>query len=70
VGGKDQKVQDEAKSMAQDILALYAARDAIKRAPCAPDGPEFKKFEGKINLLVNSRCQIFPFVNSRNIFFP
>ena len=48
-------MQDEAKSMAQDILALYAARDAIKRTPCAPDGPEFKKFEGKIRILMSDR---------------
>ena len=31
--------------MAQDILALYAARDAIKRAPCGPDSAAFKAFE-------------------------
>jgi transcription-repair coupling factor (superfamily II helicase) len=38
-------VRDKCKTLAQDILRLYAARNEVIREPCKPDGPEFKEFE-------------------------
>ena len=40
------RVEESTKVIAQDILALYAARNEFVREPCAPDNDDFAAFEG------------------------
>lgn len=44
-----QSVQESTRLQAQDILALYAARNNIFREPCTADGPLFKEFEARFD---------------------
>lgn len=40
-----QKARESAQDSAQDVLALYAARGAIRREPCLPDNDRVRTFE-------------------------
>lgn len=45
------KVQESTKAVAQDILALYAARNEFVREPCAPDNAPFQEFEARFEFM-------------------